>query len=94
MKIVEEYNDNSIAAPIEIISALYVNDYVIQIKFSDGSEKSVNFQPFLSKSFHPAIKKYLDKNLFQQFEVIDGNLNWYDYDMIFPIAELHEGKVE
>lgn len=94
MKIVEEYNDNSIAEPIEIISALYVNDYIIQIKFNDGSEKLIDFQPFLSKSLHLSIKKYLDKNLFQQFEIVDGNLNWYDYDMIFPIADLYEGKVE
>ena len=48
---------------------------------------------FLSKSFHPSISKYLDENLFRNFEIKDGNLNWNDYDLIFPVYDLYEGNI-
>ncbi|CAN5512853.1 hypothetical protein BH09BAC6_BH09BAC6_28110 [soil metagenome] len=36
----------------------------------------------------------MDEALFCNFEIKDGNLNWNDYDMIFPISELYEGKIQ
>jgi hypothetical protein len=33
------------------------------------------------------------QNKFKNFKIIDGNLNWNDYDLIFPVADLHEGKI-
>ena len=39
------------------------------------------------------IKKYLDETLFKQFKIVDGNLNWNDYDLIFPIYDLYQGKI-
>jgi hypothetical protein len=42
---------------------------------------------------HPSIKKYLNEQIFRQFEIIEGNLNWHDYDLIFPIETLHQGKI-
>jgi hypothetical protein len=35
----------------------------------------------------------MDKERFKQFEIIDGNLNWNDYDMIFPVSDLKKGKI-
>jgi hypothetical protein len=55
--------------------------------------KLVDFKLFLESSSHPSIKKYLDETKFQQFIITDGNLNWNDYDLIFPIADLHKGIV-
>jgi Protein of unknown function (DUF2442) len=78
---------------IEIISANYIESYSIQIGFNNGTEKKVDFKPFLLKALHPSISKYLDENLFKQFKITDGNLNWSDYDMIFPIHDLHEGVI-
>lgn len=78
---------------LQIDSAHYLTDYTIRIKFNNGSEKLVDFQPFLSSSLHPSIRKYLDKNLFQAFIIHEGNLNWKDYDLIFPISDLYEGKI-
>ncbi|MBU2446969.1 MAG: DUF2442 domain-containing protein [Bacteroidetes bacterium] len=94
MKITEEYTilteDTEV---IDITSARYIGDYAIRLTFSDGFEKLVDFKPFLSKSLHPSIRKYLDENLFSKFEIIDGNLNWNDYDLIFPIDDLYNGKI-
>ena len=93
MKIIIESISDTVEEIIEVKSATYINDYLITIIFNDGSEQTVDFGQFLSKSLHPSISKYLDKGLFQKFEIKDGNLNWNDYDLIFPIHELSEGKI-
>lgn len=94
MKIIVDYKDSETGiSELKIDSAKYLKDYKIWIKFSDGVEKLVDFKPFLSKSLHPSIKKYLDEKIFSNFSLIDGNLNWNDYDMIFPISDLYDGKI-
>lgn len=95
MKILVEYKDSEPGFdPLKIASAKYLSDYAIQIIFSDGNEKLVDFKPFLSKSLHPSIKKYLNESKFSNFSLTDGNLNWNDYDLIFPISDLYNGRIE
>lgn len=60
MKIIQDYNDNDLHDVIEITSATYISDYAISILFNDERERLVDFEPFLSKSLHPSISKYLD----------------------------------
>lgn len=93
MRISVDYNQQA-SQTILIKSAKYIGDYAIRIVFNDGTEKLVDFKPFLTKSLHPSIKKYLDENEFSNYQLIDGNLNWNDYDMIFPIWDLYSGKIE
>ena len=76
-----------------IISAVYERDYCIRIVFNDETEKLIDFKPFLVKALHPSISKYLDESLFKQFEMSNGNLNWNDYDLTFPVHDLHIGVV-
>ena len=92
MKITEEYN-NLIVDIIEIKSAKYIGDFAIRLFFNDGVNRIVDFKSFLETSLHPSIRKYLDEAKFKQFEIIDGNLNWNDYDLIFPINDLYEGEI-
>jgi hypothetical protein len=92
MKITEEYND-SVFEIIEIVSAKYIGDYGISIFFSNGVNNLVDFKPFLESSLHPSIRKYMDEAKLSDFKIIDGNLNWNDYDLIFPIEDLLEGKI-
>jgi hypothetical protein len=92
MKITIDYNQPE-EKTLAINSAKYVGDYAIRIEFNDGNEKLVDFKPFLTKSLHPSIKKYINEALFANFQIIDGNLNWNDYDMIFPVWDLYNGKV-
>lgn len=95
MRIIIDYKDFGYGFnQLKIDSARYLSDYAIRIKFSDGNEKLVDFKPFLSKSLHPSIKKYLDENKFSNFSLTDGNLNWNDYDLIFPISDLYNGKID
>jgi hypothetical protein len=92
MRIVEEYDEMQTDL-IEIKSANYIADYAIRILFSDGVNKLVDFKTFLESSSHPSIRKYLDETKFKQFTILDGNLNWNDYDLIFPVQDLYQGTI-
>jgi len=92
MKITEEYVDYQVEI-IEIISARYIGDYAIRLTFSNGTNRLVDFKPFLESSLHPSIQKYMDERLFKDYQIVDGNLNWNDYDMIFPIEDLYKGEL-
>ncbi len=92
MKIVVEYRDIEVQN-LKIESVKYLGEFSIEINFNDGFKKTVNFRPFLSKSNHPSIGKYLNEKKFLQYKIIDGNLNWNDYEMIFPITDLYKGKI-
>jgi len=92
MRIIEE-NIESDADLIEIKSAVYFGDFAIRLIFSDGLNRLVDFKPFLESSLHPSIRKYLDEKLFLEYLLVDGNLNWNDYDLIFPLEDLYAGKL-
>lgn len=92
MRIVEDYRENY-SRLIAIKSADFIGDFKIQITFNDGVDKLVDFKPFLETAVHPSITKYLDPDKFIQFTIIDGNLNWNDYDMIFPVNDLYKGSL-
>ena len=94
MRIIVDYKDpQSGFSQLKIDSAKYLSDYAIRIRFNDGNERLVDFKPFLSKSLHPSIKKYLDESKFSSFSLADGNLNWNDFDLIFPISDLYKGQI-
>jgi hypothetical protein len=78
---------------ITIVKAIYLNDYAIRIFFSDGKNRVVDFKSFLSKTFHPDIAKYLNEKKFKSFKIVEGNINWNDYEMIFPIDDLYNGQI-
>ena len=78
---------------ISINRADYIDDYKIKFSFSDGTEKVVDFSDFLSRAKNPMTKKYLDKQLFKEFTISYGDIIWNDYEMCFPIWDLHEGRI-
>jgi len=92
MRIIEEYTDYQ-SELIEIKSAKYIGDYAIRMVFSDGTNRLIDFKTFLESSLHPSIRKYLDESKFKKFNIVDGNLNWNDYDLIFPLNDLHKGII-
>jgi len=95
MRIFVDYKESDTKLDqLRIKSANYLSDYAIRILFNDETEKLVDFKPFLSNSLHPSIRKYLDEKRFSNFKLIDGNLNWNDYELIFPIWDLYNGKVD
>ncbi len=92
MKIIVDYK-NTLESVISVTNAIYIGDYVLNILFSEGTNQNISFKKFLSNSIHPSINKYYNEPMFTQFKIVDGNLIWNDYDMIFPIEDLYEGKI-
>ena len=78
---------------ISINKAVYAGAYKIKISFSDGLEQTIDFESFLKNAKNPMTKKYCDTELFKKFSIEYGDLIWNDYEMCFPIWDLHEGKI-
>jgi hypothetical protein len=78
---------------ISIISAEYIREYKIKFLFSDGIERIIDFTEFLENAKNPMTKKYLNKQLFKNYSIDYGDIIWNDYEMCFPIWDLHEGKI-
>ncbi len=78
---------------LNITNAKYINAYKIELEFNDGKIQVVDFAPFLNSSKHPEVRKYLDLKLFKQYKIIDGDLDWNDFDLIFPIWDLYQAKI-
>ncbi len=93
MNILVDYKENDLRS-VKVSDVKYLGDFAMRIKFDDGTERLVDFKPFLTESAHPSIKKYLDEKVFNTYEIVDGNLNWNDYDLIFPIWDLYQGKIK
>ncbi|MFV9646106.1 MAG: DUF2442 domain-containing protein [Desulfobacterales bacterium] len=67
--------------------------HILEIEFNDGRKENVDFAPFIFTSNHPDYEKYKSVAEFLKFEIIDGNLNWDDYTMIFPVDDLYRNKI-
>ena len=78
---------------ITIQKAEYKGKYKIKFIFSDGIEKTIDFSRFLKQAKNPMTKKYLNEDLFKNFVIQYGDIVWNDYEMCFPIWELHEGNI-
>ncbi|MCF7848207.1 MAG: DUF2442 domain-containing protein [Kiritimatiellales bacterium] len=79
--------------PVDVAEARWVDGYMLEIKFSDGISRKVDFENFLTGSVHPDIRKYLDVEVFKTFSISYGNLIWNDYDMCFSIEDLYAGTI-
>jgi hypothetical protein len=78
---------------ISINKAEYKGDYNIRFLFSDGVERFIDFSSFLKNAKNPMTKKFLDKQLFRKYTIEYGDIVWNDYEMCFPIWNLHEGTI-
>lgn len=74
---------------ISIISAKYIDDFKINLVFDDKHSLTINFYDFLSQSKLPDLQKYKNKRNFKKFKIMNGNLIWGDYEMIFPLEDLY-----
>lgn len=88
-----EYALNVAEQLIEVVKAEYIDEYRIALTFVDGTRRIVDFAGFLSRAQNSMAMQYRDVGKFKQFEIINGNLNWNDYEMIFPVAQLYAGTI-
>jgi len=78
---------------VSIDKAVYLNDYKIKFEFSDDVSQIIDFEDFLKTARNPMTKKYLDKDMFKGFSIEYGDIVWNNYEMCFPIWDLHEGRI-
>ncbi len=88
-----EKSENSETELISITEAHYTTGYSIEMTFNDNTRQTINFEPFLMKSVHAHVNKYLDKGKFKKFLLIEGNLNWHNNELTFPLADLYAGVI-
>ena len=85
--------ESQMSEVIDLTEAQYHQGYQLRLRFSDGTERLIDFEPFLRRSKHPQIQSYLNPDRFKQFQIVDGNLDWNDFELCFPLIDLYEGKV-
>jgi DUF971 family protein len=78
---------------ISIQEVSYIGDYKINFQFSDGVERTVDFEEFLRKAKNPMTTKYLNKELFKSFTLDYGDIVWNNYELCFPVWDLHKGEI-
>ena len=78
---------------IDVVGAEYVSDYKVRLTFNDDTSRVVDFEPFLRRTQHPDLTRYRAFKKFKSFRLVDGNLMWGDYEMIFPVWDLYRGKI-
>ena len=78
---------------LEIVRADYQGEYRIQITFSDGIVRIVDFERFLRAAKNPMARKYLDLGAFQSFSLDNGDLQWNDFELCFQLDNLYRGSI-
>lgn len=78
---------------LEVTQAEYVSGYKVRVTFNDGTAQEVDFDPFLRKARNPDLTQYRQLRKFKNFRLHYGDLMWGDYEMIFPITDLHAGVI-
>lgn len=78
---------------VSIEKAVCLEGYKIKFDFSDGVSQIIDFENFLKSAKNPMTKKYLNKDIFRNFSIEYGDIVWNDYEMCFPIWDLHEGRL-
>lgn len=74
-------------------SAKHLKSHILEIEFSDGEYRVIDFAPFIFSVGHPDYERYKSEVGFLDFKIEDGNLNWDDYTMIFPVEDLYTGNL-
>jgi len=78
---------------IKINKVEYLDKYKLFLVFNDNTKQTIDFYSFLSNSLNPLIRKYMDIHEFKKFKIDEGDLEWNDYDLCFPIADLYENNI-
>lgn len=80
---------------LKVKKAEYIDAFKLSIAFNDGKRTIVDFKPFLDSHQNGCFKKYTNPANFKNFHIENGNLVWGEsWDLIFPINQLHKGKIK
>jgi hypothetical protein len=79
---------------ISIKKAKYIKNYKIALEFNDGKKNVIDFKSFIFKSQHSDIRKYKDKDIFKNFNLNYGDIEWNDYELTFSINDLYLSTIK
>lgn len=80
---------------LKISRAEVVGPLQVRLWFTDDTRQTVNIGDFIRAHPHPQYNRYLDPDLFNTFQLVNGNIVWgEDWDLIFPVEQLHRGVVD
>ena len=79
---------------LNVNAARWVSGYQLEITFSDGTSRLVDFEVFLKEADQPEVRKYLEIEKFKGFTITFGNLVWNDYDLCFSIEDLYSDSIQ
>lgn len=79
---------------LTIVEARPTGNLTVELLFSDNTRQKINIGEFIRTNPHPQYNKYLDEKEFETFVLDDGNIVWgEDWDLVFPIEDLHSGVI-
>lgn len=79
---------------LKIIEAKAIGNLCVELVFSDNTCQTINVGQFIRLHPHPQYNKYLNEAEFEKFILDDGNIVWgEDWDLIFPVEQLHSGAI-
>ena len=80
---------------ITVKKATYIQPFMVEIVFNNNKKTLIDFSVFLNNHSHPQFNKYKKPEFFKKFKIQNGNIVWgKNWDMIFPIWNLYQGKIE
>lgn len=85
--------ERPIMSELSVDKVSHITGHILEIKFNDGHKSTTDFSPFIFSTGHPDYEPYKKIDAFLKYDVIDGNLNWDDYTMIFPIGDLYKNTL-
>ncbi len=79
---------------LAVDSARYLDGLRLEIQFSDGTQRVLDFRPSIERQQIPDYQAYLNPEKFKEFKIEAGNVGWgEDWDLVYPVWKLYEGMV-
>ncbi len=78
---------------VSITQANYKGDYKIEFSFSDDTQRTIDFKDFIMNAKNPMTKKYQNEELFKNYSITYGDIEWNDFELCFPVWNLYQGKI-
>ncbi len=79
---------------LSVVKVKPLAGHILEISLNDSHTSIVDFAPFIFGVCHPDYEQYRSVESFLTFEIEDGNLNWGDYTMIFPVENLYSNRFD
>ena len=73
---------------LHVTEAKYKCEYSLDVTFSDGVTKTVDFSGYINNHTKGYYAKYKKLPNFKKFKIDQGNVVWgKDWDLIFPVED-------